>query len=218
MSTIAEFRFPATETMLATTFEQVPDIRFELESSVSQNRPCLWVIGADPETVREAFETDPAVEGYEHLVTAGDRLLYDVRFAGTTPLLSDELLEGTCSLLAVWGVDGWWQARVRVRDRDDLWTIRDRLLEEDITADLRRVTDVTAETTRDTRLTPEQQEALEAALEEGYFEIPRQISMEELAETLDISHQALSERLRRAYETLVNEELRPPGEPPTSNQ
>ncbi len=218
MSTIAEFRFPATETMLATTFERVPDVRFELESSVSQNRPCLWVIGSDPEEIEGAFDADPAVERFDHLVTAGDRLLYDVTFAGTAPILSDEFLEASCSLLAVWGVDGWWQARVRVQDRDDLWAIRDRLLEEDVTADLRRVTDVTSETTRDTRLTPEQQEALEAALEEGYFEIPRQISMEELAETLDISHQALSERLRRAYETLVNEELQPAGEPPTSNQ
>ncbi|MDJ1432523.1 helix-turn-helix domain-containing protein [Halostagnicola sp. A-GB9-2] len=218
MSTIAEFRFPATETMLATTFERVPDVRFELESSVSQNRPCLWVIGADPENIEASFDTDPAVERFEHLVAAGDRLLYDVTFAGTTPILSDEFLEASCSLLAVWGVDGWWQARVRVQDRDELWTIRDRLLEEDVSADLRRVSDVTSETTRDTRLTPEQQEALEAALEEGYFEIPRQISMEELAATLDISHQALSERLRRAYETLVNEELQPAGEPPTSNQ
>jgi len=44
------------------------------------------------------------------------------------------------------------------------------------------VTDVTDADGCETRLTPEQQEALEAALEYGYFEIPRGVSMEELAE------------------------------------
>ncbi len=40
--------------------------------------------------------------------------------------------------------------------------------------------------------------------------------MEELAAELGISHQALSERFRRAYETLVDEELQPTGERSTA--
>ncbi|WP_255168642.1 helix-turn-helix domain-containing protein [Natrononativus amylolyticus] len=208
MSTIAEFRLPAADTVLTRTFERVPDATFELESSVSKTLPCLWVSGADAETIEAAFDADPSVTAYERLVEAADRLLYDLEFDGEDPLYEDLLADGG-ALLDVHGADDHWQIRMRFRDRDQLCRTHDRLVDRGVNADLRRVTDVTAAATTNSRLTPEQQEALSAALEHGYFEIPRQISMEELAAELGISHQALSERLRRAYETLVDAELQP---------
>ncbi|QCW03142.1 helix-turn-helix domain-containing protein [Natrinema pallidum] len=217
MSTIADLRLPAADTALAATFERAPEATFELESSVSKTRPSLWVSGVDPETVAAAFEADPSVETAELLVETGSRLLYDVTFgqgAGTGRLWDDLLADGG-SLLEARASDGWWQVTVRYRDRDTLCVAYDRLLERGVNADLRRVTDVTDALDAEdhqTRLTPEQREALEAALEYGYFEIPRGVSMEELAEELGISHQALSERFRRAYETLVDAELQPAGE------
>lgn len=212
MSTIAEFRLPAAETTLGTALEHAPDATFELESSVSKTRPSLWVSGVERDTAEAAFEADPSVEGHDLLVETQSRLLYDVSFIDGTVRLSDELLADGGSLLEMWGTDGWWQVRVRFRDRDALCDAYDRLEASGLSVDLRRVTDVTSVTENETRLTPEQQEALEAALEHGYFEIPRGISMEELADELGISHQALSERFRRAYETLVDDELQPVGE------
>lgn len=70
-----------------------------------------------------------------------------------------------------------------------------------------RLQDTTDVTSQQLGLTPEQYETLVAAVEHGYFEIPREVSMQDLAEELGVSHQALSERLRRAYETLVTAEL-----------
>ncbi|OIB58248.1 helix-turn-helix domain-containing protein [Natrialba sp. SSL1] len=209
MSTIAELRLPATENTLVTAFEHTPEITFELESSVSKTRPCLWVANVDREQATDAFDTDPVVLEYDLLVESDSRLLFDVEFvdgAGTDELCETLLVDGG-SLLEMWGNDGWWQARVRYRDRETLTDAYDRLTESGTNVDLRRITDIAQSSGGETRLTPEQQEALEAALEYGYFEIPRSISMEELAAELGISHQALSERFRRAYETLVNEEL-----------
>ncbi|ELZ04221.1 helix-turn-helix domain-containing protein [Natrialba aegyptia] len=209
MSTIAELRLPATETTLVTAFEHAPEITVELESSVSKTRPCLWVAGVDRERATGAFDVDPAVIEYDLLVESDSRLLFDVEFAdgaGTDQLCEELLIDGG-SLLEMWGTDGWWQARVRFHNRETLTQAYDRLNEMGISVDLRRITDVADSESGETRLTPEQHEALEAALEYGYFEIPRRISMEELADELGISHQALSERFRRAYETLVNEEL-----------
>ncbi|ELY53337.1 helix-turn-helix domain-containing protein [Natronolimnohabitans innermongolicus] len=211
MSTIAEFRLPAAETTLGTALEHAPDATFELESSVSKTRPSLWVAGVDRPTADGAFEADPSVEEYELLVETGSRLLYDVSFVDESVRISDELLANGGSLLEMWGRDGWWQVSVRFRDREALSEAYDRLESTGLTVDLRRVSDVSGTTDTETRLTPQQQEALEAALEHGYFEIPRGISMEELADELDISHQALSERFRRAYETLVDDELQPAG-------
>ncbi|WP_254525187.1 helix-turn-helix domain-containing protein [Natrinema caseinilyticum] len=214
MSTIADLRLPAADTALATAFERAPGATFELESSVSKTLPSLWVAGVDRETAGAAFAADPSVEVAELLVETDSRLLYDVTFAdgAGTNRLWDDLLANGGSLLEARATDGWWQVTVRYRDRDTLCDAYDHLLERGINADLRRVTDVTDTSDHQTRLTPEQQEALEAALEYGYFEIPRGISMEDLAEELGISHQALSERFRRAYETLVDAELQPAGE------
>ncbi len=209
MSTIAEFRLSASETTFSAVFDRLPEATVELESAVSRTRPSLWLSDVDPEAAEAALDAAQPVESYELLVEADDRFLYDVTFREDTVTLCDRLLADGGSLLEAWGSDGWWQIRARYADRETLCDVHDRLVADGITVDVRRVTDVSNATTSGTQLTPEQREALEAALDRGYFEIPRDISMEELAAELGISHQALSERLRRAYETLVDEELQP---------
>lgn len=52
-------------------------------------------------------------------------------------------------------------------------------------------------------LSPEQRAALEAAAERGYYEQPRQVELDELAEALDVPRSTLSYRLRRAEAELV---------------
>jgi predicted DNA binding protein len=58
-----------------------------------------------------------------------------------------------------------------------------------------------------TELTDDQRETLVAGLEAGYYNIPRDLTAKELADRLSISHQALSERLRRAYRGLIESTL-----------
>ncbi|GAB3676217.1 helix-turn-helix domain-containing protein [Halopiger thermotolerans] len=217
MATIAELRLPAADTLLETAFEQAPDAAFELESAVSKTPPSIWVAGVGRSRAETAFDSDPEVETYELLVETPARHLFDVDFvAGAGPeRLCDALLADGGSLLEARGSNGWWQVRARFADRNTLCDAYDRLVDRGVNADLRRLTDVSDVATHaeaSSRLTPQQREALEAALEYGYFEIPRAISMAELADELGISHQALSERFRRAYETLVDEQLQSNGE------
>ncbi|MFC7009142.1 helix-turn-helix domain-containing protein [Halalkalicoccus salilacus] len=56
-------------------------------------------------------------------------------------------------------------------------------------------------------LTERQRNTLVAAFEAGYFTVPRETSLSDLAERQDASHQALSERLRRATGNLVESAL-----------
>ncbi|MBD3255438.1 MAG: hypothetical protein GF383_10115, partial [Candidatus Lokiarchaeota archaeon] len=53
-------------------------------------------------------------------------------------------------------------------------------------------------------LTQKQAEVLKRAYEEGYYEIPRRISLSKLAKKLDISPSALSELFRRIHFRLAN--------------
>ena len=56
-------------------------------------------------------------------------------------------------------------------------------------------------------LTPAQAEALEIALEMGYFEVPKAVTAEEVAAELDLSKSALLERLRRGQAALLRQVL-----------
>jgi hypothetical protein len=56
-------------------------------------------------------------------------------------------------------------------------------------------------------LTTEQFEALTTATRRGLFAVPREATVEEIAEEFDVSHQAMSERIRRATGALVEDTL-----------
>lgn len=56
-------------------------------------------------------------------------------------------------------------------------------------------------------LTSRQNEILNAASKNGYFDIPRRISLTEFAKTLHISKSALSENMRRIYKRLTESYL-----------
>lgn len=56
-------------------------------------------------------------------------------------------------------------------------------------------------------LTPVQRATLVRAVREGYYSIPRELSTQELADSFDVSDQAVTERLRRAIASLVENTL-----------
>jgi len=60
------------------------------------------------------------------------------------------------------------------------------------------------EQTLRTQLTERQQEAIEAALELGYYETPREVTYEEIAAALDCAPSTANELLRRAEGKLVS--------------
>lgn len=53
------------------------------------------------------------------------------------------------------------------------------------------------------KLSPEQRSALEAAVEAGYYETPREVDVGDLAELLDVPRSTLTYRLRRAESALA---------------
>jgi len=68
-------------------------------------------------------------------------------------------------------------------------------------------------------LSPEQEAALRAAVEHGYYESPREVDVGELAEHLDVPRSTLTYRLRRAEEHLAKQHVtgeRVTEEPPAS--
>jgi predicted DNA binding protein len=98
---------------------------------------------------------------------------------------------------------GQWFCTVRFRNHarvSEFKTLCDR---DDVTVSLQSIDHEIEDSTPDGPLTPAQRETLELAVERGYFSIPRDATLSELADELGVSDQATSERIRRGVQALL---------------
>jgi len=98
---------------------------------------------------------------------------------------------------------GQWFCTVRFRDHarvSEFKTLCDR---DGVTVSLQSIDHEIEDSTPDGPLTPAQRETLELAVQRGYFSIPRDATLSELADDLGVSDQATSERIRRGVQALL---------------
>ncbi|AEH37812.1 helix-turn-helix domain-containing protein [Halopiger xanaduensis] len=207
MTSIADIEIPADGTGLGELFESVPSLNCEMERVIASSGHGLWLSGASQDEVEAALSESTEIEEYTMISSDGDRWLYDIEFDPDTVDPFTVVLEEGGTVLSASASNDTWLLSVRVVDRESVSTLYDRLVDNDVTPTIVRLFDMAEETHSQCGLTARQYETLVAAIDHGYFEIPREVSMQELSDELGISHQALSERLRRAYRALVTSEL-----------
>ena len=188
-------------------FEAVADLRFEIEQVVACSPDTLsvtcWVETSHPavfETHLERWERGDATQSADW---QDGRALYQlwIPIAETTywdwTSLGGVLLDATVTPQNT-------TVRMEFPDHESLSEYRKRCLEQNIDFSLNSLTDARSDTELNPQLLTSAQRTLVAsAIEHGYFEIPRGISMIELAAQHDISDQAASERLRRGISNLL---------------
>ncbi|HET7325284.1 MAG TPA: bacterio-opsin activator domain-containing protein [Halococcus sp.] len=211
MATIAEIELDSTDFALYETLDTLDGIEFEVERVVAHDTdyvmPYVWVSGTDRDTIEDALAADPSVEDVELQSDNGDHWLYQMRWTDQIHTLVQLLVEEDSTILTAFGKEGRWDLRVLFPDREALSRIYEYYEDSGLPVTLRRVYDHDDARAKQYALTDEQKEALTTGFEKGFFEVPRAITLNELADELDISHQALSERLRRAYSNMVHEGL-----------
>jgi predicted DNA binding protein len=116
------------------------------------------------------------------------------------------------SILDSTGTHEGWEVRMRMPDRDALREFRSVCADRDVPLELVSIYEERDGGAPSPGLTDEQREALRVARELGYFEVPRQTSMTDISNQLGISSQAVSERIRRGTDSLVEESLPSQGE------
>ena len=202
---------PAEEFALYEALSSLPDVEFEVERIVETGdeaaMPLVWVRGVDHEAIADAFGNDPSVEDIELLSAFDDEQFYRMEWVTDIDLVLQMLTNSEATITDAYGTDGRWHLRVLYPDRDSLAKTTDYRDEAGLTFDITAIREMEGEPAGRYGLTKEQFEALEAALEAGYYEVPRDVDQNELADQLGISHQALSERLRRATGALVEDAL-----------
>ncbi|APW98648.1 bacterio-opsin activator [Halobiforma lacisalsi AJ5] len=133
--------------------------------------------------------------------------LYRLDFRDGLKLFQQIVAENDGAILAAHGRDGRWSLQLLYHDRESVSASHDLFGQYDFRVEVTRISTPEDLERERTPLTETQYETIVAAHELGYFDVPRRITLEELAAELDVSHQALSERLRRSHAALISAEL-----------
>lgn len=206
MTLFGEFRFGRDALPLADTLADRPDAAVELERVVVSERtlsPYVWADDADLAAFEATAESDPSVETLERMEAFDGEGLYRATWTEVGETIYAFVDPGVVVLEASGDATGW-AVRLRFDTQEDIEAFQSFCEERDISFALGRLYHESQPMTAGQYgLTDKQREALVTAWEAGYFESPRAVTLEAVAETLDISHQSLSQRLRRAHHNLI---------------
>jgi len=212
MGTIVDARIPVSEFALGETLSEVPEASFESVRIVAPGAgevlPFLWASAPDFDELQRTMEADPSTEEVTHLVRDGDRVLYHITWRSHVRVLVNMILEEEGSLLEARLRSRVWELRILFPDKDCMSSFYEFCQEHGVDIDIGRVNGLSNVVRHGgTRLSPEQYEALSEALAADYYSVPRGSTLVELSERLDVSHQAVSERLRRGHHALIEATL-----------
>lgn len=205
MTTIVDLTVPGEALPLGGLLESDDDIRIEVERVVplgDRVLPFFWVSDESVDHIEAVIADQPEVDDYRRLTSTDDQHLYEVRWSRAVDGLLAPVEANDGVVLSGAGVHGRWELRLRFPDHERLQAFNRECRERDIRFDVNGVYNPRVPTVRD-RLTPKQWETMAVAHEIGYFEVPRRATLEDLADHFDVSEQAVSQRIRRALNTLL---------------
>ncbi|WP_277555230.1 helix-turn-helix domain-containing protein [Halobaculum limi] len=205
--------FTIDHPILGGALRVVPRVEAEWEETytdgVAGTRMLFW-LRAETDDEFVAFEEAVArldtVTDLTLFATVPDRRLYRVRFTeeGDRTNLMSELIDVAGVLEAATGTAEGWRCRVHFPTREGYRRVYQFCRDHDIPFTFERMYQQTSEqTSGESTLTEPQRELLLEAVESGYLDIPRAVSLADLGERLGISQSSASERFRRGVKKLI---------------
>lgn len=211
---VAEFSVSTDAFVLAATLDAAPETIVEFEQLVpieGDPLPYLWSTDTDSEAFEDAAATDPTVEALTCVATFDEGVLYRIHWADSEHSLLGWLRDREAVLLQSEarndGQADEWQLKLRLDSREDLVDLRAYCEAHAISFHLIRLYELTDPKMGQYNVSEKQRELLVVGLEMGLFEIPREATLEAVAEALGISSKAASERLRRGQTNLISNTL-----------
>ncbi len=208
MTVITDISVPADQFALGELFEAYPRVEIELVRVIPLREgviPLLWVKYADPEAVEETLGGDPLTESVRLLTEADGRHLFEIRWSSEIDSLVTPLIESGAEVLRADGTAEAWEFRLQFSSRALLGQFRDACRNNDVHFHLDALYNpvLPAEDLEEGALTSEQFDILATAHEHGYWQVPRDVELREVADLIGISSNAASQRMRRGLDTLV---------------
>lgn len=208
MSLVAEFSVSTDDFALADALDSAPETSVEVERLATHSRdwvmPFVWASGGDCDAFEDALEADPTVDDARTIDRIDGSRLYRMRWNESVKSQVDSMIDRHAIVQEASADRDRWFLRLRFVDERHLSKFREHF---DRNFSLHRKYRPTESDDSEFGLTPEQHETLLVAAELGYFSVPREATVEDIAERLDISSNSVSQRLRRAHRALVQNTL-----------
>ncbi|AEH37094.1 helix-turn-helix domain-containing protein [Halopiger xanaduensis] len=224
MSVRVAFEAASPKLLLGPTLEAMPslDVTLERQYALDPAQPVAFcrMRCDDHERLERALAADGTVAEFERLDRSNDRARFRVTRSesgggsdlGSGPESAPDVVGAYRRWVSVGGellggraTNGRWEIDMRFPDREAFTDYHEFLAAHDVEFELHRLADGPSAQSDDAVVTDSQREALALALEHGFFDVPRETGLTTIAETLEISEQAVSERLRRGQARLVEE-------------
>ena len=211
MSVIAEVTIPSAAFELGQILRVEGPTQVTLETMVplgGRPTPFIRIRNDARESFERSVRDHPSVNDIQLVDTHDDETLYSLDWEPSDASLLRTIPDLDAVLLDATGDADAWCLELRFPTHEALSAFQDYYVEEDIDVSINRIYNPTKPDADPWYgLTPPQRETLADAVEAGYYSLPRQISTQELADSFDISDQAVTERLRRGISTLVRNTL-----------
>lgn len=213
MSVALELRVPPGSFGFGAALATDADVRVELERVVplgTAEHCFVRASGSDSSGFERAVREHDRTVSLVPVDAGEEQTLYRFEWASDVDGVLAAARE-TSGVVVRATLDREWRVRLRFPDHERLSAFHERCTEGDVRLSIERVAP-TAEDSEDGErfgLSTAQREALVRALERGYFDTPSRVSLVDLAEEFDISHQALSSRIRRGEAEILRQVLQP---------
>ena len=211
MAIIVEFTIPADAFPFGRAVSGDSDGRVWIERLVpltGSRIPFLWARDHEFEEFERHLRDSDIVKNLEALTRVENSVLYAVTWYEPGETVLNGVMDSGGSIMEGHG-DSTWSFTVRFNNHADLSQFHQFYQDEEYPVHIEQVTTLEDEPGQHYgwALTPSQREAVYLALKRGYYSVPRDAKLEEIAEDLDITRQAASERIRRGTETLLEKSL-----------
>lgn len=210
MSLISEYRVPAADFALGRMLSLEPGVQavFQTATPADVDGIYLWLTVDSHDQSLPRLQSDGRVESVEVVLEGPKTVLCnlvwdrseDPVFAATEAVEAD-VLRGE-------GIRSAWEFDVRFPSREAMVDFETAVLADGVGLSTQTLFTLTNPRSGPWfGVTDRQREALTLAVTGGYYDIPGRVTTRELADQLGISDQAVTERLRRAIATLVENAL-----------
>lgn len=171
--------------------------------------PYAWVTTDDFDAFERAIADDATVADFSLLTKNAEERLYQMEWVIEVEDVLHLLLTEGCAITSATlnTRSDAWELQLMAPEHGTLSTVYDFCEENEVGLTVDAIYDLDGNESSQHGLTEIQHESLTTAKEMGYYDIPRAVSLNELAADLDVSHQSLSERLRRGHSALIDRTL-----------
>ena len=211
MAVIAHLRIPADSFELGRILEVEAGGTIELENMVPLGEKAIPFFSVSDE-VRGSFEENvgkhPSVDRIMEVTRHNGERLYSLDWNVSRDVFFQGIVDLEGQLLSATGTATKWEFEIRFPTHEALSDFQEYCSNAHVSLEVGRIYNpVRPGTGLWYGVTKAQRETLVRAVRGGYYSIPRRMSTQDLADDLGISDQAVTERLRRAIETLTENTL-----------